>query len=152
MPRKRYWRTDRNRREIRSKDLVAENIERLKSLFPGLVTEGPRGWSVNVDVLKALVGECTVIDTDEKYGLTWHGKRHARRIALTPSTSKHFLHVVADTAKNGAKGAKVIRGLHERESEIHATAWRAAQVVARRVRRPAAVHYGMSPCSGNAKT
>lgn len=72
--------------ETRSPDLVAENIERLKSLFPGLVTEGPRGWSVNVDVLKVLVGDRTVTDADEKYGLTWHGKRSARKLALTPST------------------------------------------------------------------
>lgn len=69
-----------------SPDLVAENIERLKSLFPGLVTEGPHGGSLNVDVLKALVGDRTVTDADEKYGLTWHGKRRARQLALTPST------------------------------------------------------------------
>jgi adenine-specific DNA-methyltransferase len=41
---------------------------------------------VNVDVLKALVGDRTVTDADEKYGLTWHGKRRARELALTPST------------------------------------------------------------------
>ena len=39
----------------RSTDLVAENIEKLKSLFPELVTEGPDGLSVNVDVLKQLI-------------------------------------------------------------------------------------------------
>lgn len=72
--------------ETRSPDLVAENIERLKGLFPELVTEGPGGAAVNVDVLKALVGDKTVTDAEEKYGLTWHGKRRARRLALTPST------------------------------------------------------------------
>jgi adenine-specific DNA-methyltransferase len=41
---------------------------------------------VNVDVLKALVGDKTLTDSDEKYGLNWHGKRLARRLALTPST------------------------------------------------------------------
>jgi adenine-specific DNA-methyltransferase len=41
---------------------------------------------VNVDVLKALVGDATVTDADEKYGLNWHGKRRARQLALTPST------------------------------------------------------------------
>jgi adenine-specific DNA-methyltransferase len=56
-------------------------------LFPELVTEGPEGTAVNVDVLKALVGDLTVNDTDEKYGLNWHGKRRARQLALTPSTS-----------------------------------------------------------------
>jgi adenine-specific DNA-methyltransferase len=72
--------------ESRSPDLIAENVERLKALFPELVTEGPNGPAVNVDVLKALVGDATVTDADEKYGLNWHGKRRARQLALTPST------------------------------------------------------------------
>lgn len=72
--------------ESRSPDLAAENIERLKALFPEVVTEGPNGAAVNVDVLKALVGDATVTDVDEKYGLTWHGKRRARQFALTAST------------------------------------------------------------------
>lgn len=72
--------------ETRSPDGVAENIRRLKALFPELVTEGPNGAAVNVDLLKALVGDATVTDTDEKYGLNWHGKRRARQLALTPST------------------------------------------------------------------
>jgi adenine-specific DNA-methyltransferase len=70
----------------RSPDLVAENIERLKALFPELLTEGPNGAAVNVDVLKTLVGDKTVTDAEEKYGLSWHGKRRARQLALTPST------------------------------------------------------------------
>lgn len=75
-----------NNPETRSPDVVAENIQRLKALFPELVTEGPNGAAVNVDVLKALVGDATVTDADEKYGLNWHGKRRARQLALTPST------------------------------------------------------------------
>lgn len=70
-----------------SADLVAENIARLRALFPELVTEGKTGTpAINVDVLKALVGDATVTDADEKYGLNWHGKRAARQLALTPST------------------------------------------------------------------
>jgi adenine-specific DNA-methyltransferase len=72
--------------ESRSTDGAAENIERLKALFPEVVTEGPNGAAVNVDVLKALVGDATISDADEKYGLNWHGKRRARQLALTPST------------------------------------------------------------------
>ncbi len=72
--------------EAQSADLVAGNIEQLKALFPELITEGPNGTAVNVDVLKALVGDQTVTDADEKYGLNWHGKRRARQLALTPST------------------------------------------------------------------
>lgn len=72
--------------EAQSADLTAANIEQLKALFPELITEGPNGAAVNVDVLKALVGDKTATDADEKYGLNWHGKRRARQLALTPST------------------------------------------------------------------
>ena len=72
--------------EAQSADLVANNIDKLNQMFPELVTEGPDGAALNIDVLKALVGDKTLSDSDEKYGLSWHGKRRARQIALTPST------------------------------------------------------------------
>ena len=71
--------------EAQSADLVAGNIAQLKALFPELLTEGPDGSAINLDVLKALVGDATVTDADEKYGLNWHGKRQARHLALKPS-------------------------------------------------------------------
>ncbi|WP_374317775.1 site-specific DNA-methyltransferase [Pseudoxanthomonas kaohsiungensis] len=72
--------------EAQSADLVAGNIATLKALFPELITEGADGAAINVDVLKQLVGDATVSDAEEKYGLNWHGKRRARQLALTPST------------------------------------------------------------------
>ena len=76
--------------ESQSADLRADNLARLKALFPELLTErqvdGRTVPAVNVDVLKSLVGDATVTDADEKYGLNWHGKRAARQLALTPST------------------------------------------------------------------
>jgi adenine-specific DNA-methyltransferase len=76
--------------ESRSADLLADNLARLRALFPEVVTESRAGGktraSINIDVLKALVGDTTVTDADEKYGLNWHGKRAARQLALTPST------------------------------------------------------------------
>lgn len=71
--------------KAQSANLVADNVAQLKALFPELVTEGPNGPAVNLDVLKALVGDATVTDAEEKYGLNWHGKRAARQLALTPS-------------------------------------------------------------------
>ena len=68
--------------EAQSADLMAANIEQLKVLFPELITEGPNGVAVNVDVLKTLVGDKTATDAEEKYGLNWHGKRQARKLAL----------------------------------------------------------------------
>ena len=72
--------------ETKSPDLQAGNLAALRALFPELVTEGPDGAAVNLDVLKQLVGDKTVTDAEEKYGLNWHGKRRARQLALTPST------------------------------------------------------------------
>src|SRR3972149_5239484 len=67
--------------EAKSPDIIAENVEQLKALFPEAFTEG----RVEFDVLKQLHGG-TVDEREEKYGLNWHGKRRARQIALTPST------------------------------------------------------------------
>jgi len=72
--------------ESRSADLTGDNLARLKAMFPELVTEGPDGAAVNVDVLKALVGDATVTDADERFGLNWHGKRQARQLAVSPTT------------------------------------------------------------------
>ncbi|MCW8175550.1 site-specific DNA-methyltransferase [Verminephrobacter aporrectodeae] len=72
--------------EAQSADLIGDNIAKLKALFPELLTETAQGAAINVDVLKALVGDASAFDGEEKYGLNWHGKRRARQIALTPST------------------------------------------------------------------
>lgn len=71
--------------ESRSADIKSENIARLKTLFPELVTESAGRDSINIDVLKQLVGDAAITDIEEKYGLNWHGKRRARQTALTPS-------------------------------------------------------------------
>jgi adenine-specific DNA-methyltransferase len=76
--------------ESQSADLKVLNLAKLKELFPELLTErivnGKMEAALNVDVLKQLVGDATVTDAEEKYGLHWHGKRRARQLALTPST------------------------------------------------------------------
>ncbi|OMG56891.1 site-specific DNA-methyltransferase [Azonexus hydrophilus] len=74
-----------NSPEAQSADIMADNLAQLRALFPELITEGTSGPAINVDVLKALVGDQIVTDADEKYGLNWHGKKKARQIALTPS-------------------------------------------------------------------
>lgn len=72
--------------ETQSADIVAGNIAQIKALFPELITESADGTTVNINILKQLVGDKTVTDVEEKYGLNWHGKRRARQLALTPST------------------------------------------------------------------
>ena len=67
--------------ETHSPDILAENIEQLKIIFPEAFAEG----KIDFEVLKQLLGG-SVEDREEKYGLNWHGKRRARQLALTPST------------------------------------------------------------------
>lgn len=64
-----------------SLDIVGENIQTLKSIFPDAFTED----KVDFDALRQLLGD-VVDEGEEKYGLNWHGKKKARQIALTPST------------------------------------------------------------------
>ena len=66
--------------QTRSADLLAENVERLKALFPEAYAEG----KIDFETLKQLLGG-EVEEREEKYGLNWHGKRRARQLALTPS-------------------------------------------------------------------
>jgi len=72
--------------ETKSADVIADNVARLKDLFPELINEGRNGPAVNVDILKELVGDMVATTAEEKYGLSWYGKRQARQLALTPST------------------------------------------------------------------
>ena len=65
----------------RSADLIAENIVQMRVLFPEAFTEG----RVDFAVLRELLGDA-VEEREERYGLNWHGKARARRLALTPST------------------------------------------------------------------
>ena len=67
--------------ETRSADVVADNLDRMKALFPEAFTEG----RVDFEVLRQILGD-SVDASEEKYGLNWHGKRRTRQLALTPST------------------------------------------------------------------
>lgn len=66
--------------DTKSVDITAGNISSMKTLFPDAFTEG----KIDFEVLKSLLG-AAIEERDEKYGLTWHGKRRARQNALTPS-------------------------------------------------------------------
>lgn len=62
-------------------DIVEQNIEQLKELFPSVFSEG----KVQFNKLEELLGNYVVEDEDH-YNFTWHGKRKAGRLAQTPST------------------------------------------------------------------
>lgn len=64
-----------------SLNILEKNVEALKAIFPDAFAED----GIDFDALRQLLGD-EVAESEEKYGLTWHGKKKARQIALTPST------------------------------------------------------------------
>jgi len=62
-------------------DIVQDNIEKLKQIFPEIFTEG----KIDFQVLKQLLGE-NIENDKERYSFTWKGKTQARQIAQDMST------------------------------------------------------------------
>ena len=82
-----------------SLNIVQDNLDKLKNLFPDIFSEG----KIDYDKLRETLGNYLETD-EERYNFTWHGKSKARRIAQTVSTgtlrpckaeSKHW-----DTTQN----------------------------------------------------
>ena len=63
-----------------SPDLIADQIEQLRAIFPEAFSEGSMDW----DRLRATVGEI-VDDRPERYSFTWAGKQDAIRALQIPS-------------------------------------------------------------------
>jgi adenine-specific DNA-methyltransferase len=63
-----------------SANLIDENIALIAEHFPEAVTEG----RIDFEVLRECLGD-HLDEGQEKYGLSWPGKRMARRSALTPT-------------------------------------------------------------------
>ena len=66
--------------DSQSMDIVADNISKLKELFPEAFIEG----KVDFDALKEVLGDY-VDGREERYSFTWNGKSKARMLAQTPS-------------------------------------------------------------------
>ena len=64
-----------------SKDLIHNNISKLKSLFPEIVVED----KIDLNILHQILGE-EVEEEEEYYRFTWPGKSLARSEAYKPST------------------------------------------------------------------
>ena len=62
-------------------NIVEQNIETIRELFPDVFTEG----KVDFDALRETLGDY-IDGRQERYSFTWNGKARARRIAQTPST------------------------------------------------------------------
>lgn len=64
-------------------DLAKQNLEKLKALFPGVVTEGPDGVAIDVEALKQECSAKPLEGNVERYEFTWPGKRAAKAAAST---------------------------------------------------------------------
>src|SRR5699024_11377836 len=62
-------------------DLTQENIEKLKELFPEVLTED----QIDFEKLRLILGD-EVNDNLEKYSFTWNGKQNAIKLAQQAST------------------------------------------------------------------
>ncbi|MDO9268904.1 MAG: site-specific DNA-methyltransferase [Methylobacter sp.] len=64
-----------------SLNIVETNIDKLKTLFPDIFSEG----KIDFDKLRETLGD-RMETQEERYNFSWNGKTIARRIAQTPST------------------------------------------------------------------
>ena len=64
-------------------DLAAEQVAHLKAIFPECVTEG----RVDLDRLRATLGDLDALTGQDTYSFTWAGKQEAFRAIQTPSAA-----------------------------------------------------------------
>jgi len=64
-----------------SKDIISENISKLKEIFPDIITEE----KIDFEKLKLILGE-NIDDSREKYSFTWPGKTQAIKESQKQST------------------------------------------------------------------
>ena len=70
-----------NKLDGSSMNIVNENIEKLKEIFPQIFSED----KIDFEKLQEELGNFTDT-TNERYNFTWNGKQEAKKIAQTPST------------------------------------------------------------------
>ena len=61
-------------------DIAEENIQKLKQIFPDVISEG----KIDFEKLQQVLGNY-VEDSKERYNFTWNGKGRALRLSQTPS-------------------------------------------------------------------
>ena len=74
-------------------DLTKDNIDKLKQLFPEIVTDG----RIDFEKLQAILGK-EIDDAPDRYNFTWHGKKETLQFAQQPS--KGTLRPIKEKSKN----------------------------------------------------
>jgi adenine-specific DNA-methyltransferase len=77
-----------------SLDITIKNIERLKELFPEVLTDGEK---IDFEKLKTVLGEVVEVN-NERYQFNWHGKKQTILGAQKPS--KGTLRPILEKSKN----------------------------------------------------
>ncbi|MBI3189142.1 MAG: hypothetical protein HYZ33_00690, partial [Ignavibacteriales bacterium] len=88
--------------------IIQDQLEKLKLLFPEVVTEGNIDW----EKLKASLGE-NIEFANERYVLNWAGKSDAFRVLQTPTTATLKPYVgegINDSPFEGGQGDVISEG------------------------------------------
>ena len=76
----------KNKLDLKTKNIVSDNILFIENRFPNCIIESGKGKSIDFELLKQELSNDIVDDGKEKYQLTWSGKREAIVNANTPTT------------------------------------------------------------------
>ena len=75
-----------NKLDMKSENIVDDNIEYIREKFPNVVVESEKGYAIDFNALKQELSDVIVDETKEKYQLTWPGKKESIVTANTPTT------------------------------------------------------------------
>lgn len=75
---------------MRSEDITQENIKKIRELFPNAVTEAEKDGkitlSIDFDVLKQELSDSIIAEGQERYQMTWPGKKQSVLLANSSIT------------------------------------------------------------------
>lgn len=71
--------------DLKSKEIVDNNIEKIGNLFPNTIVESEKGKTIDFDLLRQELSDILVEGNKEKYQLTWPGKKDSILKANTPT-------------------------------------------------------------------
>lgn len=93
-----------NKLNMKSQDIINNNISKIKDLFPNVVVESENRYKIDFELLKQELSEDLVDGIKEKYQLTWPGKKESvlNANSLTTNTLRPLIDksVNYDTTKN----------------------------------------------------
>jgi len=64
---------------------ISQNIEKIRELFPNTVTESDKGLMIDFDKLKEELSSDLMDSKEERYQMTWPGKKASLKIANEPT-------------------------------------------------------------------